>query len=90
MMRSRGDWREKFRTMVNAFDQLNKERAHIINNQGKQITQFARKINNFDANSKNAQKELDGMVKKFNEGNLFDNMNAGASLDQLLRSNAKT
>ena len=33
-----------FKTVIEAFDQLNKERAHIINNQGEVIAQFADRI----------------------------------------------
>lgn len=37
-----------FKTLIEAFDQLNKERSHIINNQGKVIGDFAEKLAKFD------------------------------------------
>ena len=37
-----------FKTLIEAFDQLNKERSHIVNNQGEVIADFADKIAKFD------------------------------------------
>ena len=39
---------EAFKTIIEAFDQLNKERSHIINNQGQVIADFSQKLANFD------------------------------------------
>jgi hypothetical protein len=38
------DDEEAFKTVIEAFDQLNKERSHIINNQGDIIADFAERI----------------------------------------------
>jgi hypothetical protein len=38
---------EAFQTLIEAFDQINKERGHIVNQQGETITDFADRITNF-------------------------------------------
>ena len=48
------DETEKFKTFIEAFDQLNKERSVIINQQGKTIIQFTEKMSNLDMKSKDA------------------------------------
>ena len=48
------DEEEKFKTFIEAFDQLNKERGVIINQQGKTIIQFTEKMSNLDMKSKDA------------------------------------
>ena len=43
---------EAFQAVIEAFDQLNKERSHIVNNQGEVIADFSEKIAKFDQNNK--------------------------------------
>ena len=64
-----------FKTLIEAFDQLNKERSHIVNNQGEVIGDFAEKIAKFDQNNRdvatNGFGEISDYIKKFNKGDLF-------------------
>ena len=88
------DDEEAFKTLIEAFDQLNKERSHIINNQGDIIADFAEKIFKLNQNEKDDNKsglnELKENVTKFNNGNLFDNISVGSSFEQIQRGDAKT
>ncbi len=69
---------------------MNKERSHIVNNQGTQITQFANNIQDIDLNQKNSEQRIRGLVNEFNKGNLFKNISAESSFDQMQRNNSKT
>lgn len=64
---------------------MNKERSHIINNQGDVIADFAERIKKFDKNNKDARKngmaELSDYVYKFNKGDLFDKVTAQSSFN---------
>jgi hypothetical protein len=64
-----------FKTLIEAFDQLNKERSHIVNNQGEVIGDFAERIAKFDQNNRdvatNGFGEISDYIKKFNKGDLF-------------------
>lgn len=42
------DNEKAFKTIVEAFDQVNKERAHIVNNQGKVLADFSDKLTKFN------------------------------------------
>ena len=42
------DNEEVFKEIVMAFEQVNKERAHIVNNQGKIIADMADRLSKFD------------------------------------------
>ena len=42
------DNEKAFKALVEAFDQVNKERAHIVNNQGKVLADFAEKLTKFN------------------------------------------
>ena len=44
------DDQETFKTIVEAFDQVNKERANYVNNHGKIISDFAEKMAKFNRN----------------------------------------
>ncbi len=74
------DDEEAFKTVIEAFDQLNKERSHIINNQGEVIADFADKIAKFDQNNNNVETngfgEISDYIKKFNKGDLFSKATA--------------
>ena len=54
LMSEGGDWREKFIMVLDAFDQLNKERSYIVNNQGTQITNFAEELAKFNLKQKDS------------------------------------
>lgn len=69
---------------------MNKERSHIVNNQGTQITKFANNIQDIDLNQKNSEQRIRGLVNEFNKGNLFKNISAESSFDQMQRNNSKT
>ena len=69
---------------------MNKERSHIVNNQGTQITQFANNIQDIDLNQKNSEQRIRGLVNEFNRGNLFKNISAESSFDKMQRNNSKT
>ena len=91
MMSTEGNWKRKFRMFVDALDQMNKERAHIVNGQGDAIVSFANRIANFNLNGRRAQQRLESMVAEFNKGDLFKGrVNVGSSFDQMRRGNAKT
>ena len=85
---------EAFKTLVEAFDQLNKERSHIINNQGDVIADFADKIAKFDQNNKdpntNGEKEIKSLIDTFNKGDLFAKTTAKQSFNQISDGDAKT
>ena len=87
---------EAFKTIIESFDQLNKERSHIINNQGKVIADFADKIAKFDQNSKDdkarnlAHYEVSSLIKTFNKGDLFSDATAKSSFEQMARGRSKT
>lgn len=86
---------EAFQTLIEAFDQINKERGHIVNQQGETITDFSDRIRNLgtEKNPKEAEtkrNELREMVFKFNKGNIFDKIDVGGSYEQFQRGDAKT
>ena len=69
----RNGYEAPLREVIDAFDQLNKERGHIVNQQGKIITQFADEISRASQNPDDT-KMMDDLRKKvveFNKGNLF-------------------
>ena len=61
-----------------------------MNNQGTQITKFANSIQDIDLNQKNSEHKIRGLVNEFNKGNLFKNISAESSFDQMRRNNSKT
>jgi len=83
-----------FKTLIKAFDQLNKERSHIINNQGKVIADFSERIAKFDQNNKNVSKngfgEMMDLITTFNKGDLFSKATAQSSFQKMSEGNAKT
>lgn len=76
-----GDWDEKTKIFVEALEQLNMERSHIINNQGTQITDFAKKISSVNLKNQHNTQLLEQMVDEFNNGDLFSNMSASSSFE---------
>ena len=65
---------EVFKTIIMAFEQVNKERANIVNNQGKVIADFADKIAKFNTESTDNNKqfqEIREYIMDMNSGNLF-------------------
>ena len=88
------DYQEAFQTFIQAFDQLNKERSHIINNQGDVIADFAERISKFDRSNKDVSKngavELHEYVRTLNNGDLFAKVNAQQSFNQIQHDDAKS
>ena len=88
------DYQEAFKTFIEAFDQLNKERSHIINNQGDVIADFAERIGKFDQSNKDVSKngavELHEYVRTLNNGDLFKKVNAQQSFFQIQHGDAKS
>lgn len=83
-------WSEKFKTIIEAFDQINKERANIVNQQGDVITDFAEKIKNFDLKAENADKDLKKMVSDLNGNTMFEKVSVTGALHQIKEGDAKT
>ena len=87
---------DAFKTLVQAFDQLNKERAHIINNQADVIAKFADQIKNLNFDQKTGYvdnktlTETKEILVKFNKGDMFDNIKVGSSFNQMAAGYAKT
>lgn len=85
---------EAFKTLIEAFDQLNKERSHVINNQGDIIADFAERIEKFNQEEKDESKselgELRTHLQKFNKGDLFDNISVRSSFNQIQQNDAKS
>ena len=82
-----------FRTLIEAFDQLNKERSHIINNQGQVIADFADKLANYDKEKDvegKQENEIKDIIKTFNKGDLFSAATAKSSFQQMADGSAKT
>ena len=77
------DDQEAFKTIIELFDQLNKERSDIINNQSDVIKDFSERIAKFDLNNNdvatNGLVELREYVHKLNKGDLFSGKNAKSS-----------
>ena len=77
------DGQETFKTIVEAFDQVNKERANYVNNHGKIMSDFAEKMAKFNRSNKDAATnglvEIRNMLVKFNKGDLFDNIKVSDS-----------
>lgn len=77
------DDEEAFRTIIEAFDQLNKERSYIINKQGKVLGDFAERIVKFNQKnndvSTNGFGDIGDYIKKLNAGTLFTNADAMSS-----------
>ena len=75
-----------FKTLIEAFDQLNKERSHIINNQGEVIADFADKLANYDKEKDKLgakENEIKDIIKTFNRGDLFSKETAQRSFKQI-------
>ena len=72
-----------FKTIIEAFDQLNKERAAIINNQGKVLGDFTERIVKFNKDNKdvatNGMQDIGDYIKKLNAGTLFSGMTGASS-----------
>ena len=85
---------EAFKTLIEAFDQLNKERAHIVENQGKVIVDFSEKIAKFDPNNKDSAtnnfSQIGDYIKTLNKGDLFAAATAKSSFEQINDGSAKT
>ena len=68
------------KTIIEAFDQLNKERSHIVNNQGRVIADFSERIAKFDKDNKNVETnglvEIRRLIDTFNRGDLFSDATA--------------
>jgi len=66
-----------------AFEQVNKERSHIINKQGEIMADFAERIRRFDPNVKDVSKsgivELTDLLRRFNKGGLFSEISPDKS-----------
>lgn len=84
---------EAFKKLIMAFDQLNKERSHIINNQGDVIADFADRIAKFDQNNKDpnthGSKEIKSLIETFNKGDLFSKTTAKSSFGRISEGDAK-
>ena len=84
------DEEEKFKTFIEAFDQLNKERSVIINKQGDTIIKFTEKMSNLDLKSKDATQEMTDMVKSLNNGTFFKDIDVKQSFNQIKKGSAIT
>lgn len=87
------DNQEAFKTLIEAFDQLNEERTHIVNNQGKVLQDFATKIEQFkpgEENSLQVQQDVMDMIGKMNKGNLFDAVTGKSMFMQQAEGDAVT
>ena len=87
------DDQKVFRTMIEAFEQTNMERSHIVNNQGKILEDFAKGLNTYSKTTKDASKikeDVLSKIEKFNKGNLFDNIPVGDSFRQIQEGDAVT
>lgn len=66
-----------------AFDQVNKERSHIINKQGEIMADFAERISRFDPKVKDVANsgiiELSDLLRRFNKGGLFSEISPDKS-----------
>ena len=83
---------EAFKTLIEAFDQLNQERTHIVNNQADVIANFAERIAKFDQNNKSFGSELviKGLIETFNKGDLFSRATGKSSFKQMAEGESKT
>lgn len=76
-----GEWDDKFKEVIKAFEQVNMERSGLVNKQGKTIEEMANNLQNFDLNQENATEKLKELIDKFNpeNGGLFNEktMNMG-------------
>ena len=82
-----------FKTIIEAFDQLNKERSHIVNNQGEVIADFAEKLSKYDKDTDkdgSQKNEIGEIIKTFNKGDLFSAATAKSSFEQMAAGRAKT
>ena len=82
-----------FKTLIEAFDQLNKERSHIVNNQGEVIADFADKIAKWDKKAdadKTQFEDIRNTIETFNKGDLFSKATASGSFKQMAKGRAKT
>lgn len=82
-----------FKTIIEAFDQMNKERSHIINNQGKVIADFSEKLAKYKQNGQDNQnefREIKTMIDSFNKGDLFAKANVQGSFGQMSGGRAKS
>ena len=69
-----------FKTIIEAFDQLNKERSHIINNQGQVISDFAERLVKYREKSDiNSDVAIGDYIKQLNNGSLFSKATAKQS-----------
>lgn len=84
------DEEEKFKTFIEAFDQLNKERSVIVNKQGDTIIQFTEQMSNLDMKSENATQQMTDMVKSLNNGTFFKNIDVKQSFNQIKKGDAIT
>lgn len=84
------DYQDAFKTFIEAFDQLNKERSHIINNQGDVIADFGEKIFNFDKKNKDSLDEMNRYINTLNRGDLFEKVTAQQSFNQMQHGDAKS
>ena len=88
------DDEEAFKTLIEAFDQLNKERSNIINNQGDVLQDFADKIVKYDRSNKDVvssgMADVTKYIEKLNKGNLFDKQTSRQSFNQISQGDAKT
>lgn len=57
------DDQKAFKTLIEAFDQVNKERAHLIDEHGKLIESTAKKIGDMDMNNSLHKDEMRSIVK---------------------------
>lgn len=64
-------WEEKFRTVIEAFDQVNMERSKIVNDQGLTIDKVAQQIANADMKDAKSVEALKDIVNKLNTNKLF-------------------
>ena len=84
---------EAFKTIIQAFEQLNVERSHIINNQGKVIADFSDKLANYDKQKDKDGKqegEIKDIIKTFNTGDLFSAATSKESFEQMVKGEART
>ncbi len=71
-----------------AFEQANTERMHIVNQQGKVITELCDNLSKLKAGDENAQSKQDmeklkELTAKINDGKLFSSISASKSFDRI-------
>lgn len=80
---------KSLKTIIEAFDQLNQERAHIVNQQGKAIQDVADSISKADTSKAEDLEKMRKAVEDLNSGKTFLDT-VQSSFKQIARGDAKT